>query len=67
MSMMDSWPKIRCKRFDGESMDHYLRRSAEVREIIQRFRKLKFDGDIAERMERRLMLLQEPHIEQLWP
>ena len=63
---MDSWPAIRCERFDGEAMDHYQRRSAEIREIIQGFRRLKYDGETADRMEQRLVLLQEPHIEELW-
>lgn len=63
---MDCWPAIRCERFDGETAEHYVRRSTEVREIIQGFRKLRFDGELAERMEQRLMLLQEPHIEELW-
>lgn len=63
---MDQWPPIRCERFDGESLDHYIRRSSEVKEIIQGFRKLRFTGDMAEQMEQRLIELQEPHIEELW-
>jgi hypothetical protein len=57
---MDQWPAIRVERFDGETWDHYQRRSAEVKEIIQGFRKLRFTGDVAERMEERLIMLQEP-------
>jgi len=64
---MDQWPAIRVERFDGESLDHYKRRAAEVREIIQGFRKLRYTGATADRMEERLLMLQEPHIEELWP
>jgi hypothetical protein len=63
---MDEWPSIVCERFDGENGDTYRRRSAEVVEIIQGFRNLRFRGEIAEQMERRLIELQEPHLEHLW-
>jgi len=63
---MDSLPDIVCERFDGETRDTYRRRSEEVVEIIQGFRNLRFRGEVAEQMERRLMVLQEPHLEHLW-
>ena len=63
---MDEWPAIVCERFDGESTDSYRRRSAEVVEIIKGFRSLRFRGEVAEQKEKRLLQLQEPHLEHLW-
>jgi hypothetical protein len=60
---MDEWPPIVCKRFDGERMDIYRRRSMEIIEIIQGFRSMKFRGEVADQMERRLIELQEPQYE----
>ena len=60
---MEHWPAIRTKRFEGESVAGHKRRATEIEEIITGFRELKFRGDIAEEMERRLIMLQEPHLE----
>ncbi|MDR3475052.1 MAG: hypothetical protein P4M09_25655 [Devosia sp.] len=63
---MDEWPPIVCERFDGEGMDTYRRRSAEVIDIIQGFRNLRFRGEVAEEKEQRLAELQEPLLEHRW-
>jgi hypothetical protein len=63
---MDEWPPIKCERFDGESLESYSRRASEVKEIIQGFRSLRFRGDLAEQKERRLIELQEPHLQHHW-
>lgn len=60
---MEHWPPIRTKRFEGESLQAYQRRAAEIIEIITGFRELRFYGEVADEKERRLMLLQEPHLE----
>ena len=60
---MEHWPAIHTKRFDGESLGSWQRRAAESQEINTGFRELKFRGEIAEQKERRLIALQEPHLE----
>ena len=60
---MEHWPPIRTKRFEGEGLRAYERRAAEIVEIITGFRELRFNGEIAEEKERRLIRLQEPHLE----
>ena len=60
---MDDWPSVTCERFDGESLETYLRRSSEVIEIIQGFRRLRYRGEEAEKMEQRLIELQEPRLD----
>jgi len=59
----DRWPKIICKRFDGESLDVYERRAARIREIITNFRLGRYDRDLGEAMERKLIELQTPALE----
>ena len=56
----DEWPRISCPRFDGESEHDHNRRSARIAEIMTGFRKGRFHGDVAERLERELTALQEP-------
>ena len=60
---MEHWPPIRTRRFEGESQRAYERRAAEIAQIITGFRELRFNGELAEEMERRLIRLQEPHLE----
>ncbi len=62
-TIVEHWPPIRVKRFEGESMGAYERRAAEIVDIITGFRELRFRGALAEQKERRLMMLQEPHLE----
>ncbi len=60
---MEHWPPIRTKRFEGENERSYVRRAREIAEIITGFRELRFYGEEAEEKERRLMALQEPHLD----
>lgn len=52
--MSDWWPAIRVKRFSGEPAPVYARRRAEVAAIISGFRKGRFEGALAERLDTRL-------------
>ena len=52
--MSDRWPAIRVKRFSGEAPQAYGRRRAEVAAIISGFRKGRFEGALAERLDARL-------------
>jgi hypothetical protein len=56
----DEWPRISCPRFDGESERDHSRRAARIAEITTGFRKGRYRGDIADRLERELVALQEP-------
>lgn len=56
----DEWPRISCPRFDGESEQDHRRRSARITEIMTGFRKGRYRGEMAERLERELTALQEP-------
>lgn len=60
---MDEWPPISCKRFDGESLDAYKRRSEKIIEIITAFRMGRYDRDLGEVMEQKLIELQTPALE----
>ena len=42
------------KRFSGEAPHSYVRRKAEVAAIISGFRKGRFEGALAERLDQRL-------------
>jgi hypothetical protein len=61
--MMDDWLPIRCKRFDGESLDAHKRRSAKITEIIHGFRMGHYRGEVGDKMERLLDELQTPALE----
>ena len=52
--MSDWWPAIRVKRFSGEAAQAYARRRAEVAAIVSGFRKGRFEGALAERLDARL-------------
>ena len=56
----DEWPRISCPRFDGEIERDHARRSARIAEIITGFRKGRYQGAMAERLEYELVALQEP-------
>ncbi len=51
---MDKWPAIRVKRFEGEVKSAYDKRKSEIVAIISGFRKGRFEGTLAERLDVRL-------------
>ncbi|WP_423065450.1 hypothetical protein [Devosia sp. CN2-171] len=53
------WPAIKVERFYDELPKHYEARRAEIVTIINGFRHGRYDGAIAERMELRLIALQD--------
>jgi hypothetical protein len=61
----EGWPSMRWERFKGETLRAYQRRAREIQEIIEGFRMGRYRGDVAEQMERRLILLQEQALEPL--
>lgn len=60
---MDEWRPIYCERFDGESVESHRRRSTRIIKIINDFRMGRYKGDQADEMERQLMELQNPILE----
>jgi hypothetical protein len=61
----EGWPVLRYDRFESESLADYRRRVSEIETIREGFRMGRFRGDVAERMERRLVRLQEQPLEAL--
>lgn len=61
----EGWPSLQVERFDGEPPVAYRHRSQEILEIVEGFRMGRYRGEIADRMERRLMRLQEQSLELL--
>lgn len=61
----EGWPVLRWERFHGESPQAYRRRVDEIEAILQGFRMSRYRGEVAERMERRLIDLQEQALERL--
>jgi hypothetical protein len=53
------WPAIKVERFYDEPLAHYEARRKEIVSIITGFRNGRFEGAIAERMEQRLVALQD--------
>lgn len=51
---MDNWPAIKVKRLDGEARATYDQRRAEVAAIIGGFRKGRFEGTLAGKLDLRL-------------
>lgn len=52
--MSDWWPAIKVKRFSGEPSQVYARRKAEIVAIVSGFRKGRFEGSLADRLDARL-------------
>jgi hypothetical protein len=61
----EGWPSLQVERFDGEPAVAYRHRAQEILEIVEGFRMGRYRGDVAERMERRLIRLQERSLELL--
>ena len=59
----EGWPTIECDRLEGENLDAYRARSGQIAEIIEGFRMGRYRGDFADKMERRLIRLQEQALE----
>lgn len=55
----ESWPAIKVERFYEEPIMQYEARRQEITAIINGFRHGHYDGDVADRMEERLVFLQE--------
>ena len=53
------WPPIKVERFYDEPLKLYEARRAEIVKIIKGFREGRFEGALAERMEQRLIALQD--------
>ncbi len=53
------WPAIRVERFYDEPLAHYEARRREIISIITGFRNGRYEGVVAERMEQRLVALQD--------
>ena len=61
----EGWPSMQVERFEGEPPVAYRHRAREIAEIVEGFRMGRYRGDNAERMERRLIRLQEQSLELL--
>jgi hypothetical protein len=61
----EGWPALQVERFDGEPPAAYRHRAREIVEIVEGFRMGRYRGEVAERMERRLIRLQEQSLELL--
>jgi hypothetical protein len=57
---LESWPRIVCERFDGETAEGYGRRSDRIVEIVTDFRMGRYDEESGELLERELTALQDP-------
>ncbi len=53
------WPAIKVERFYDEPFKHYEARRAEIIKIIKGFRSGHYEGAVADRMEQRLIALQD--------
>lgn len=53
------WPAIKVERFYDEPQKHYEARRQEIVSIIKGFRHGRYEGMQAERMERRLIELED--------
>jgi hypothetical protein len=53
------WPAIRVERFYDEPLAHYEARRREIISIITGFRNGRYEGAVADRMEQRLVALQD--------
>lgn len=55
----ETWPAIKVERFYDEPLAHYEARRREIVSIVTGFRKSRYEGPAADRMEQRLMALQD--------
>ncbi|MDB5539312.1 MAG: hypothetical protein JWQ89_1039 [Devosia sp.] len=53
------WPAIKVERFYDEPLSQYEARRKEIVSIIDGFRHGRFEGAMAERLEQRLVALQD--------
>ena len=53
------WPAIKVERFYDEPLAHYEVRRREIVSIVSGFRNGRYEGALADRMEQRLMALQD--------
>lgn len=61
----DGWPKLQIGRFEKEGESDFRARSNEIAKIVEGFRMGRYQGDIAEFMERRLIQLEERGLDRL--
>ena len=61
----DGWPKLQIGRFEKEGESDFRARSREILKIVEGFRMGRYQGDIAEFMERRLIQLEERGLDRL--
>jgi hypothetical protein len=55
----EHWPQIKVERFDDESETAYRRRRDMIVNIMTGFRLGRYEGETADRLEQRLVALQE--------
>ena len=55
----EHWPAIKVERFDDETLEDYQSRRDEIVTIVEAFRRSRYAGAEAERMEARLIGLQD--------
>jgi hypothetical protein len=55
----EGWPALQVERFEGEAPVAYRHRAQEILAIVEGFRMGRYRGEVADRMERRLLRLQE--------
>lgn len=60
MAWMNTWPPVKCDRFEGESDEAYNERIGKVSEIVTGFRMGRFKREIADEMDRLLVQLTDP-------
>lgn len=61
--MTEAWPSVKVERFDGEELVHFERRRAEICSIIEDFRWNRYDVELADAMEQRLVELHDGLVE----
>jgi hypothetical protein len=57
---LETWPRIVCERFDGETAEGFGARSHRIVEIVTDFRMGRYDAESGDQMERELTALQDP-------
>lgn len=61
----DGWPKLQIARFEKEGESEFRARSREISKIVEGFRMGRYQGDVAEFMERRLIQLEERGLDRI--